>query len=124
MFKKSLKQKLLEKLYKEHGIMLDPCDMESFRRRGFGSRVVSWATIKSNPPYQSFETMANCLKYPTKLVRWNFGQDREITIEIDWSKVENAQHITQTDGCPNCKILVFDGEETRLYCSKHQPAAA
>ena len=37
---------------------------------------------------------------------------------------EAAQHITQTDGCPNCKILVFEGEETRLYCSKHQPAAA
>lgn len=71
--------------------MLDPCDMESFRRRSFGSRIISWATIKNNPPYQSFETMANCLKYPTKLVRWNFGQDREITIEIDWGKVENAQ---------------------------------
>jgi hypothetical protein len=87
MFKKSLKQKLLEKLYREHGIMLDPMDMVSFRRNGFGSRIVSWGTIHNEPEYQSFETMADCLKYPTKLVRHNFGRDREITIEIDFEKI-------------------------------------
>jgi len=87
MFKKSLKQKLLEKLYREHGVTLDPMDMISYRRNGFGSRIVSWATIHNDPPYQSFETMAACLKYPTKLVRHNFGKDPEITIEIDIQKI-------------------------------------
>jgi len=85
--RKSLKQKLLEKLHKEHGIMLDPLDMVSYRRNGFGSRIVSWGTIHNKPAYQSFETMADCLKYPTKLVRGNFGRDREITIEIDFEKI-------------------------------------
>ena len=83
MAKKSLKQRLLEKLHKEHGISIDPMKMHSFRRRGFGSRVISWSTIGLEQDYQSFETMANCLKYPTKLVRGSFGRDREITIEID-----------------------------------------
>ena len=87
IFKKSLKQKLLEKLYKEHGIILDPSKMHSFRRNGFGSRMVSWSTVGQKQDYKSFETMANCLKYPTKLERLNFGQDREITIEIDWDKI-------------------------------------
>lgn len=90
MFRKSLKQKLLEKLYHEHGITLDPMDMVSFRRNGFGSRIISWATIHNEPAYQSFETMAACLKYPTKLVRLNFGTDAEITIEIDLDKVAAA----------------------------------
>lgn len=27
------------------------------------------------------------------------------------------------DGCSDCKILRFEGEDTILYCSKHQPAA-
>ena len=84
---KSTKQKLLEKLYKEHGIFLDPSKIESFRRRGFGSPVVSWATIGQKQEYQSFETMNNCLKYPTKLSRGGFGQDIVITIEIDFDKI-------------------------------------
>jgi len=67
--------------------MLDPLDMVSYRRNGFGSRIVSWGTIHNKPAYQSFETMADCLKYPTKLVRGNFGRDREITIEIDFEKI-------------------------------------
>jgi len=87
MFTKSVRQKLLEKLHKEHGVILDPLDMVSFRRNGFGSRIISWATVHNKPAYQSFETMADCLKYPTKLVRHNFGQDREITIEIDFEKI-------------------------------------
>ena len=84
---KSIRQKLLEKLHKEHGIYLDPMDMVSFRRNGFGSRIVSWGTIHNKPAYQSFETMADCLKYPTKLWRGNFGRDKEITIEIDFEKI-------------------------------------
>lgn len=100
MLKKSRKQKLLEKLYREHGIALDPMDVVSFRRNGFGSRIISWATICNKPPYKSFETMANCLKYPTKLVRHNFGKDAEITIEIDWRKVDtsNTTFAAKMDG--------------------------
>jgi hypothetical protein len=82
-----LKHKLFRKLYKEHGIFLDTCKMHSFRRNGYGSRIISWATIGQEQDYQSFETMADCLKYPTKLVRGNFGRDREITIEIDFEKI-------------------------------------
>jgi len=80
-----LKHKLFRKLHKEHGIFLDTCKMQSFRRRGFGSRIISWATIGQEQDYQSFETMANCLKYPTKLVKYD--RESEITIEIDFDKI-------------------------------------
>lgn len=84
---KSIRQKLLEKLHKEHDIYLDPCKMYSHRRNGFGSRIISWSTVGLEQNYQSFETMGNCLKYPTKLVRGSFGRDRDITIEIDFEKI-------------------------------------
>ena len=98
---KSLRQKLLEKLHREHGVFLDPLDMVSFRRNGFGSRIVSWGTIHSKPAYQSFFTMAECLKYPTKLVHGDFGRDREITIEIDFEKIA-ASNKACTRPCPRC----------------------
>lgn len=91
MHKKSTKQRLIEKLHKEHGIVLDPCKMYSFRRRGFGTPVISWATIGQSQNYQSFETMASCLRYPTKLERRNFGQDLNITIEIDFEKIYHTE---------------------------------
>ena len=81
-----LKHKLFRKLHKEHGIFLDTMKMHSFRRRGFGSRIVSWATIGQDIDYQSFETMAACLKYPTKLVP-DDRNHKVITIEIDIEKI-------------------------------------
>lgn len=83
----SLKQRMIEKLYAEHGIDLDPLDLVSWRRCGFGSRVVSWSTLRGRPVYQSFETMRNCLKYPTKLVRHGWPPEPETTIEIDYDKI-------------------------------------
>lgn len=80
-----LKHKLFRKLHKEHGIFLETSKMYSFRRRGFGSRVVSWATIGQDKNYQSFETMANCLKYKTNIV----VDEREpvITIEVNFNEI-------------------------------------
>jgi len=83
------KHKLFRKLHREHGIILNTEKMHSFRRRGFGSRVVSWATVGQEQDYQSFETMATCLKYPTKLVR-DDRTDKVITIEIDLDKVKEV----------------------------------
>lgn len=85
MTSKSLKQKMIEKLYKEHGIILNPSDLVSFRRNGYGARMVSWSTLKNEPSYQSFHTMQVCLKLPTKLER--YGADRAITIEVDLDKM-------------------------------------
>jgi len=94
MLKKSLKQKMIEKLYEEHGIMLDPCDLVSYRRNGFGSEIISWSTIKNTPMYQSFNTMRDCYRYPTKLVQRGLPPhiESEITIEIDFEKIT---HLTQ-----------------------------
>ena len=79
-----LKHKLFRKLHKEHGIILDTMKMHSFHRNGFGSRIISWATVGQKQDYQSFETMATCLKHPTKLVK--HGRESAITIEIDYDK--------------------------------------
>lgn len=85
MRRKSTRQKLIEKLYHEHGIVIDQHKMHSFRRNGFGSFIVSWSTVGQKQNYQSFWTMSDCLKYPTILKDSNLG--REINIEVDLPKV-------------------------------------
>lgn len=85
--KKSTRQKLLEKLYGEHGIILDPNKMCSPRRNGFGSPIVSWFTLGQNQDYRSFETMTACLKCPTKLIYPDPGEGSVITIEVDLDKI-------------------------------------
>lgn len=82
-----LKHRLFRKLHKEHGIFLDTMKMHSFRRNGFGSRIISWSTVGQEIEYQSFETMMACLKLPTKLVpEENYG-GKLITIEVDLDKI-------------------------------------
>lgn len=81
-----LKHRLFRKLHKEHGIFLDTMKMHSFRRNGFGSRIISWATVGQEINYQSFETMNTCLKLPTKLIQ-DDNRSNVFTIEIDLDKI-------------------------------------
>lgn len=83
----SIKSKLAMKLCREYNIVIDPDDMHSFRRNGFGTDIISWVTIKNNPSYKSFDRMSDCLKYPLKIERGDFGKDREITIAVNIDKV-------------------------------------
>lgn len=81
-----IRHRLFRKLYKEHGIFLDTMKMQSFRRNGFGSRIISWATVGQKIDYQSFETMNACLKLPTKLIQ-DDQRSNLFTIEIDLDKI-------------------------------------
>lgn len=92
--KKTIRQKLAEKLLAEHNIELDPQDMESFRRNGYGSNVISWATVSLTKKikYQSFFTMKECLALPTKLIRLPSSSSHEITIDIDFEKIKKHLH--------------------------------
>jgi len=92
-----IRHRLFRKLHKEHGIFLDTMKMQIFRRNGFGSRVISWATVGQEIEYQSFETMNACLKLPTKLVpEENYG-GKLITIEIDLDKLSATNKGLRTD---------------------------
>jgi hypothetical protein len=49
-------------------------------------------------------------------------------IDLDWSEVLSelpedraVEHHVQRTACADCKVLVFEGEETMFYCAKHEP---
>lgn len=123
MQRKSLKQKMIEKLYEEHGIFLDPCDLVSYRRNGFGSEIVSWSTIKSRPTYQSFNTMRDCFKYPTKLVQRGLPPhvEPEITIEIDFEKIAHLTHAALDGGTDTAKSDNSVSENNPTKAAGSQP---
>lgn len=86
--RKTIRQQLIEKLYREHGIIIDPDSLHSYRRNGYGSRIISWSTIphRTGINYQSFETMRVCLKLPTRLLAEDYRSDI-YTVEIDLDKL-------------------------------------
>ena len=93
MTRKTTKQKLVEKLYKEHGIIISPETLYSFRRNGYGSRMISWSTIGNNRgEYESFYRMSDCVKYPTKPIA---GIGCATVIDIDWDKIEGFENERQ-----------------------------
>jgi hypothetical protein len=84
---KTLKQQLIEKLHQEHGIYLDPCKMYTNRSRSYGVQKISWYMVDTTIQYQSFYTMRQCLKLPTKL---RIGIAEKCTyIDIDFVKLSD-----------------------------------
>ena len=68
------KQNLVKQMYQRHKAILSIETLYSFRRRGFGIPTVSWATVGQSPSYESFFTMAQCAKYPTRLEQIGMGK--------------------------------------------------
>jgi len=78
--RKTIKQRLIEKLHAEYGIVIDPSKMYSLRQNGRGSKVMSWYAFGGKINYGSYETMSDCLKYPTRLVNTGLF---EVVVELD-----------------------------------------
>jgi hypothetical protein len=65
----SIREKLADKLMNELGYYVYPSDIISYRRNGYGARIMSWGTLDGK--VSCFETMAQCVKHETRYYKDN-----------------------------------------------------
>lgn len=64
MTAKTIRQQLVERLYEDFGLRVDPMDLVSFRRNGYGVEMISWATLRRTVRIQSKLTMRQAVRVP------------------------------------------------------------
>ena len=80
---KSVKQKLVEKLWRDFRIVINPDDLHSVKGRKEACQC-SWSTIRGYPSISSELTMKQCLKLPLKIR----PLQKEIIVDIDLDKLK------------------------------------
>lgn len=81
MSRTTIRQKLVQRLRHDFGLIVDPCDLESFRRNGYGMEITSWSTIKRRPSVESRLTMREVVEAP-KLATTTDPIDKTIRVDL------------------------------------------
>jgi hypothetical protein len=63
--RKTIRQRLIERLWHDFQLTVDPTTLHSFRRNGYGAEIISWSTIGRSPEIESFLTMRQCVLLPS-----------------------------------------------------------
>lgn len=93
--KKTIRQRLIERLWEEFQLIVDPVDIYSFRRNGYGIELISWSTLNRRPVVQSKLTMRQVTLIPNlKLVNPEPGII-EITFSLPDTDSEGIKDIAE-----------------------------